>query len=131
MTCRIDGAPVACEGRDRAERASGRRHHVLTISVRNGSEQTATTGQTWGRPDLGPATPSYMVNFWKTATPDALRWSERSRGEYLGLYPYYTLGGFADRNWTFEVDARVRRRPTDPPRRWRGRQSRRRGRRRT
>ena len=57
----------------------------------------------------------YMVNFWKTATPDALRWSERSRGEYLGLYPYYTLGGFADRNWTFEVDARRRRRPTDAP----------------
>ena len=41
----------------------------------------------------------YMVNFWKTATPDALAWSERSRGEYLGLYPYYTLGGFSDRNW--------------------------------
>ena len=57
----------------------------------------------------------YMVNFWKTSTPDALRWSERSRGEYLGLYPYYTLGGFADRNWTYEVDARVRRGPTDPP----------------
>ena len=57
----------------------------------------------------------YMVNFWKTATPAALRWSERSRGEYLGLYPYYTLGGFADRNWTYEVDARKRRGPSDPP----------------
>ena len=57
----------------------------------------------------------YMVNFWKTATREALAWSERSRGEYLGLYPYYTLGGFADRNWTFEVDARRRRRPTDDP----------------
>ena len=55
----------------------------------------------------------YMVNFWKTATPKALAWSERSRGEYLGLYPYYTLGGFADRNWTYDVDARVRRGPTD------------------
>ena len=57
----------------------------------------------------------YMVNFWKTATPDALAWSERSRGEYLGLYPYYTLGGFADRNWTYDVNARVKRRPTDAP----------------
>jgi hypothetical protein len=57
----------------------------------------------------------YMVNFWKTATPDALAWSEQSRGEYLGLYPYYTLGGFADRNWTFDVDARRTRRPTDSP----------------
>lgn len=56
----------------------------------------------------------YMVNFWKTATPDALAWSERSRGEYLGLYPYYTMGGFADRNWTYEIDARRTRRPTDP-----------------
>ena len=57
----------------------------------------------------------YMVNFWKTATPEALAWSERSRGEYLGLYPYYTLGGFADRNWTFDIDARTPRRPTDKP----------------
>jgi 3',5'-cyclic-AMP phosphodiesterase len=50
----------------------------------------------------------YMVNFWKTATPDALAWSERSRGQYLNLYPYYTLGGFADRNWTYDVNAQVR-----------------------
>ncbi|MFN2590324.1 MAG: metallophosphoesterase [Actinomycetota bacterium] len=41
----------------------------------------------------------FMVNFWKTKDPDARAWSERSRGEYLGLYPYYTLGGLSDRNW--------------------------------
>jgi hypothetical protein len=41
----------------------------------------------------------FMVNFWKTRDPEARAWSERSRGEYLGLYPYYTLGGLADRNW--------------------------------
>jgi hypothetical protein len=40
-----------------------------------------------------------MVNFWKTTDPEARAWSERSRGEYLGLYPYYTLGGLSDRNW--------------------------------
>ena len=34
----------------------------------------------------------YMVNFYKTAAPECRAWSERSRGEYLGLYPYYTLG---------------------------------------
>jgi hypothetical protein len=48
----------------------------------------------------------YMVNFWKTSTPDARAWSERSRGEYLGLAPTYQLGSLADRNWTYEIDAR-------------------------
>lgn len=51
----------------------------------------------------------YLVNFYKTASPEARAWSERSRGEYLGLYPYYTLGGLGDRNWSYDVDARVRR----------------------
>jgi 3',5'-cyclic-AMP phosphodiesterase len=41
-----------------------------------------------------------MVNFWKTSTPDACAWSERSRGEYLGLGPDYQLGSLADRNWS-------------------------------
>lgn len=40
----------------------------------------------------------YMVNFYKTRTPGARRWSTRSRAEYLGLLPDYTLGGIADRN---------------------------------
>jgi Icc protein len=51
----------------------------------------------------------YLVNFYKTAAPECRAWSERSRGEYLGLYPYYTLGGLGDRNWSYDVDARVRR----------------------
>ena len=42
----------------------------------------------------------YMVNFYKTKGDEARAWSEQSRGEYLGLYPYYTLGTFADRNFT-------------------------------
>jgi hypothetical protein len=54
----------------------------------------------------------YMVNFWKTSAPDARAWSERSRGEYLGLGPDYQLGSLADRNWTYDVDARRKRRLT-------------------
>jgi 3',5'-cyclic-AMP phosphodiesterase len=42
----------------------------------------------------------YMVNFHKTKADSARAWSEQSRGEYLGLYPWYTLGTFADRNFT-------------------------------
>ena len=51
----------------------------------------------------------YLVNFYKTAAPEARAWSERSRGEYLGLYPYYTLGNLGDRNWSYDVNARVQR----------------------
>ena len=57
----------------------------------------------------------YLVNFYKTAAPECRAWSERSRGEYLGLYPYYTLGGLGDRNWSYDVDARVRRSATASP----------------
>lgn len=46
----------------------------------------------------------YMVNFYKTRGDAARAWSERSRGEYLGLYPYYTLGSFGDRNFTVAAD---------------------------
>ena len=53
----------------------------------------------------------YMVNFWKTSTPEACAWSERSRGEYLGLGPDYQLGSLADRNWSYAVDARHRSAP--------------------
>ncbi|MEU1210438.1 metallophosphoesterase [Nocardia sp. NPDC005825] len=42
----------------------------------------------------------YMANFHKTRTEDARRWSSRSRGEYFGLLPEYTLGSTADRNYT-------------------------------
>lgn len=40
----------------------------------------------------------YMVNFYKTRTEDARRWSALTRGEYFGLLPDYTLGTCADRN---------------------------------
>ncbi len=46
----------------------------------------------------------YMVNFHKTASPEARVWSERSRGEYFGLYPWYTLGALDDRNFVVEAD---------------------------
>ena len=46
----------------------------------------------------------YMVNFHKTRGDESRAWSERSRGEYLGLYPYYTLGTLADRNFVVEAD---------------------------
>ncbi|MGY4101267.1 metallophosphoesterase [Nocardia sp. R16R-3T] len=40
----------------------------------------------------------YMINFYKTRTAAARRWSATTRGEYFGLLPDYTLGTFADRN---------------------------------
>ncbi|WP_280448029.1 metallophosphoesterase [Nocardia cyriacigeorgica] len=40
----------------------------------------------------------YMLNFYKTRTEHARRWSTLTRGEYFGLFPDYTLGTFADRN---------------------------------
>jgi hypothetical protein len=46
----------------------------------------------------------YAVNFYKTHSDPSRAWSERSRGEYLGLYPYYTLGSMADRNFVVEAD---------------------------
>ncbi|MGZ4436993.1 MAG: metallophosphoesterase [Nocardioidaceae bacterium] len=48
----------------------------------------------------------YLASFWKTSTPEARAWSERSRGEYLGLSPSYQLGSLSDRSWTYDVDAR-------------------------
>lgn len=52
----------------------------------------------------------YRLNFWKAKAPEARAWSERSRGEYLGLYPYLTLGALADRNHVRAVDASFNRR---------------------
>jgi 3',5'-cyclic AMP phosphodiesterase CpdA len=46
----------------------------------------------------------YMVSFYKTKADPSRAWSERSRGEYLGLYPYYTLGTLADRSFVVEAD---------------------------
>ena len=58
----------------------------------------------------------YMANFYKTSSPEARAWSERSRGEYLGLSPSYQLGALSERNWTYQVDARRKSRVvTGPP----------------
>ena len=46
----------------------------------------------------------YMLNFHKTRSDPSRAWSERSRGEYLGLYPYYTLGALDDRNFVVAAD---------------------------
>ena len=40
----------------------------------------------------------YMLNFHKSSSALARQWSQTSSGEYLGLYPAYTLGTAADRN---------------------------------
>jgi hypothetical protein len=40
----------------------------------------------------------YMVNFYKTRTQAARRWSATTRSEYFGLVPDYTLGTVAERN---------------------------------
>ncbi|WP_405166995.1 metallophosphoesterase [Nocardia sp. NBC_01499] len=40
----------------------------------------------------------YMLNFYKTRTDAARRWSATTRSEYFGLLPDYTLGTTADRN---------------------------------
>jgi Icc protein len=40
----------------------------------------------------------YMLSFCKSSSRLARQWSQRSSGEYLGLYPAYTLGSLADRN---------------------------------
>ena len=46
----------------------------------------------------------YALNFYKTKSGGAKAWSEMSRGEYLGLYPYYTLGNLGDRNFVQAAD---------------------------
>lgn len=48
----------------------------------------------------------YMVNFHKTSSALARRWSQVSSGEYLGLYPAYTLGTTQDRNHVVARDFR-------------------------
>jgi 3',5'-cyclic-AMP phosphodiesterase len=40
----------------------------------------------------------YMANFYKSSGALARQWSQTSGGEYLGLYPAYTLGALTDRN---------------------------------
>ncbi|WP_369637059.1 metallophosphoesterase [Nocardia sp. JMUB6875] len=40
----------------------------------------------------------YMVNFCKTRSEAARRWSTRTRSQYLGLHPDHALGSLNDRN---------------------------------
>ncbi|MBF6331723.1 metallophosphoesterase [Nocardia transvalensis] len=40
----------------------------------------------------------YLVNFYKTRTDSARRWSTRTRRQYFGLHPDHSLGTCADRN---------------------------------
>jgi 3',5'-cyclic-AMP phosphodiesterase len=40
----------------------------------------------------------YLVSFYKSSSALARQWSQTSSGEYLGLYPAYTLGALGDRN---------------------------------
>jgi hypothetical protein len=48
----------------------------------------------------------YMVNFHKSSTALARQWSQTTCGEYLGLYPAYTLGTTQDRNHVVARDFR-------------------------
>jgi hypothetical protein len=49
----------------------------------------------------------YMVSFFKSSSALARQWSQTSSGEYLGLYPAYTLGTTADRNHVVTRDFRA------------------------
>lgn len=46
----------------------------------------------------------YQVNFHKTRSDLARQWSQRTRGEYYGIWPHYALGTIADRNHTVVRD---------------------------
>ncbi|WP_405496036.1 metallophosphoesterase family protein [Nocardia sp. NBC_00511] len=46
----------------------------------------------------------YMVNFHKTRADAALRWSTRTRSQYMGMHPDHSLGSFADRNHVVRRD---------------------------
>jgi len=49
-------------------------------------------------------TGGYMVSFYKARTNLAQQWSQRSRGEYFGIFPHYALGTIADRNHVVRRD---------------------------
>jgi hypothetical protein len=46
----------------------------------------------------------YMASFYKSSGNLARQWSQVSSGEYLGLYPAYTLGSVSDRNHVVSRD---------------------------
>lgn len=45
-------------------------------------------------------TGGYMVSFHTTRASLARQWSQRTRGEYFGIFPHYALGTIRDRNHT-------------------------------
>lgn len=57
-------------------------------------------------------TGGYMVSFHKTKADLARQWSQRSRGEYFGIFPHYALGTIDDRNHTVVRDLSGLDRPT-------------------
>jgi 3',5'-cyclic AMP phosphodiesterase CpdA len=67
-------------------------------------EVAATKEYPGGYSLLRVHTGGYQVSFYKTRTDLARRWSQRTRGQYLGLYPAYTLGTLVDRNHTVTRD---------------------------
>jgi len=65
----------------------------------------------------------YMVSFYKSSSDLARQWSQVSSGEYLGLYPAYTLGSTADRNHVVARDfSRLHPLGHRPGWRWHGQQ---------
>ena len=49
-------------------------------------------------------TGGYQVNFWRTHSPAAQRWTYRSRFQMFGIGPQFMLGNMADRNFVREFD---------------------------
>jgi len=49
-------------------------------------------------------TGGYLVSYYKTRADLARRWSQRTRGEYFGIFPHYAFGTIADRNHTVVRD---------------------------
>ena len=67
-------------------------------------EVAATKEYPGGYSLLRVHTGGYSVSFYKTRSDLARAWSHRTRNEYFGIYPAYTLGTIADRNHTVARD---------------------------
>lgn len=67
-------------------------------------EFAAAAGYPGGYTLIHLHTGGYQVNFHRTGTPEALRWSARSRWAAYGLNPEYTLGTTGDRNYVVACD---------------------------
>lgn len=46
----------------------------------------------------------YLLNFWRTATRQALEWTYRSRWQMMGIGPHLTVGKVTDRNHVVYTD---------------------------